>query len=544
MIPRICACTIGLFVVCGGFLSGSLAAADLTRSEQDWYEKVRLLMTADEAKAFKKKPSRVMPGFWRGDNRALILGKEVSAEERERVWMKRVEYAADEFGGESWVTKDKETVEPNGWETQRGFIFTLALGPPQARYVEKELPPPDKLELADLQKLATYLQGAVAEEVEEKAPGAAPGGGLGGLGLGGLGGLSLPGAAGGEDGSGKAVVERWVYTIPGSAKVRVLTFAETHGQVRLVKHEIMPPALAAKGEEITYHDADDPWFPRSFVLKDAEEPPALAAPGEMKVAAHVFQSAVPGAVHVRAVAWAPLEALEKAGFGADGLVGAKLWATVRDKEGQPVAQTVYEEIGAGNFHAGDLVVIEAPLDVRPGSYDLTVVVAKEDKGAAGSVTLEVVDLDTGLSASTPVLTSMVREGGGGSVGLLPASEVGSVKVASQAGGAPADGAQPFVYGRYYFVPEVDRTFTADQTLALYFQVYNARKARVSYSFYQDGEFAGEWESDEVTLETGGSLVRTTPLEGFPAAEYEIRIQIKDEETGQETEASVPFRIEG
>ena len=82
------------------------------------------------------------------------------------------------------------------------------------------------------------------------------------------------------------------------------------------------------------------------------------------------------------------------------------------------------------------------------------------------------------------------------------------------------------------------------SLALAFQVYNAKQATVTYTFFIDDENAGEWDPSTVTPATGGNLVQITPLEGFPTGNYEIRIHVEDEKTGQEAESSVFFRIEG
>jgi hypothetical protein len=553
MMRRIFAFALGIAFV----LPAGLEAAKMSEEEQLWYDQVRILMTADERVDFKDRPKKrpiIQRGFWEdGTLRAQILGEEVSPAERERVWMKRAEYAGKEFGGEAWVTEDKKEVSPPGWETQRGFLFCMGLGPPMARYVNWEQPPPvEKMDpkILTTVELFEYLKEAVAEDVQEDDPDAGkPSGGLGGLSLGGgLGGLSLPGGSGDGEAPAKPRVERWIYPVGGSEKFRVFTFVEREpgGQVAVYSHEMRTRASAAKGEEVTYRDAIDPWWPRSAVMAECEKPPTLEGAGDLTLTSLAFGSEAPGRTHVRAVAWIGEDGVESA-FGPGGLVGARAWATVLNDNGDCVDQSIIESLAASDIGKGDPTVVETALELEPGSYELQYVIAKSGgegqpwRGAAASARLDVPDLESGLSMSTPILTASVKEGPRG-FALLPASEAPAVQVASKAGGAPSPGPPAFVYGKYYMVPMVAGEFTTDQVLALALVVYNAKKAVVNYTFYYDDENAGEWEPDTVTPRTGGNLVRITPLEGFPAGKYEIRINVKDDKTNQEAESSAFFEI--
>lgn len=522
--------------VCAGLLLSALAAPlpALTGSEKAWFEKTRLLMTPDERKEYAGHPARVKAGFWSEGLRARIW-PDATPEERERAWMKRVEFAGEAFGGESWETSDGDKVEPKGWETQRGLLFALLLGPPEVRYVGEETPPKDELEISTLEDLQGYLRDRAGRtEHSEEATGGMGGlGGLGGLGGGGgLGGLSL---SGGE----KTTVEHWVYPA-GGGEVRVLTFTDKGGQMALVSDETERRAsLEIEGETTTFADADDPWFPRSSALAQLGEPPALSDPAEAAVRTYLFRASggVPGAVHVRTVVALDPDELEAKGLKVKDLLDGEVWVSVRRSGEEMRVAGKREPITDGLMERGDPIVLEIPLELRPGTYDLEVVVAADDKGAVGKTQIDVRDLESGLAVSDVVLTTSVDQAADKSLSL-PRAET---RVASKAGGPARDEEIAFHYGDYRLVPEVDGELSTEDVLAIYFQVYGPNEAEISYDIYFDGAHGGSWESQ--TYEPGkGSIARMQPLTGFPSADYEIRVTVKDKETGDEVQRSVTFEI--
>jgi hypothetical protein len=369
-----------------------------------------------------------------------------------------------------------------------------------------------------------------------------------GLSLGGLG----SGGSGGGTGSGVAGVERWVYTMPGTAENRILTFADTDSDsfIELVADERVPVARSApKGAEERF---GRDWYPQltTLLAEVLPMPEMTGTPAEAWVEAYSFRGSLPSLTHVRISGTLDEEEAKKAGLDPSLYLGGKsdVWLAVRNANGQMVDQRVYYAPSKPKdegypFRGEEWTVVEFPTELPPGSYEAEVLFVHDGKGARGELALEVPDYATAFGISTPVL-SLAEDAPGGPA-LREASAARIASRTPQAGEAEDQGgsARPFVYGRYEIVPEVDPVLGSGDCLAIYFQVYNTTKATVEYDFWVDAVYAGSWDPDEVTPRKA-EIVRLMELtDDYPEGEYEIIIKAKDDKTGSEVKNSVHFWFE-
>jgi GWxTD domain-containing protein len=523
-------------------------AAEMEGLDREWYEKHRMLMTEGETSRYQDRTStwrqEFRDRFW-SSSRGEGLFPDVAPAERQRVWEKRVGYAAEAFAGEASA---EEGVERNGWETLRGIVF-LFVGPPQSRFVTEESYPADELQIEDVEALQKHL----AEDVPDATAGGDEDEGSGGGGIMNLdfGNLSFGGESeeeGAAETSGR--VERWAYAIPGSSDVRVFTFADPdgNGALGLILDERIPAKkLARTGEE---HRYDFEWFPKVVVLAegDIQEVPAIgedAAPAH--VGAFTFRSADPARTHVRFLSSLDRAEIEGAGLDPEPFLTGKadVYLSVRDTRGAWVDQRILLAEDGYEHRGEDPVLVAIASELPPGSYRAEVLHVYGNRGVRGETDIQVPDYAASFGISTPLLTVATEplppEGSG--LKKVKRSKAASRKKKKDSAGEETGQSGGFLYGRYDIVPHMDRPMRPGDVMAVYLQVYNCVEGSVDYEFFVDGESMGEWEPDTVTPAVS-EFVRFQPLtDEFPEGVYEIRIRAEDAATGETVEGAVRFEFE-
>jgi GWxTD domain-containing protein len=189
-------------------------------------------------------------------------------------------------------------------------------------------------------------------------------------------------------------------------------------------------------------------------------------------------------------------------------------------------------------------VYQKVLPLKPGLYKLSVVVKDDQNGHTGSMELGIhvphfdegcIGSDTArsckLSTSSLILADQIQP--------LPTSMVGS---------------GPFVIGGTKVRPSVNQTFTRDQNLGIYMQVYNLGvdpkthkpSAEVHYDILKDGKAiltktqdAGEIKNaaQQVTLQ---QVMKLQPLE---PGKYTVQIQVTDNIKKQTVSPSATFTVQ-
>lgn len=181
----------------------------------------------------------------------------------------------------------------------------------------------------------------------------------------------------------------------------------------------------------------------------------------------------------------------------------------------------------------DSLLWQARVALEPGIYKASF--ALEDRASASiathQVNLEVPDFyDPGLQMSSVVLADA----------LEPAPE----------GSDP--GRSPFVFGRWRLVPRLDPEMERTREAAFYFQVYNARRDPVtalpsldiSYRFHVLRAGGFEPISEAIVLTGQSTEVHgyAVPLSTFPPGSYLVRVEARDNLSGQSTFREVLFRV--
>jgi GWxTD domain-containing protein len=179
-------------------------------------------------------------------------------------------------------------------------------------------------------------------------------------------------------------------------------------------------------------------------------------------------------------------------------------------------------------------VYQKVVPLKPGLYKLTVVVKDDLSGHMGNLELGIhvphYDEDK-LSNSSLILADQIQP--------LPTNMVGS---------------GPFVIGGTKVRPSVNQTFTRDQNLGIYMQVYNLGvdpkthkpSAEVTYDIMKDGkpvvsktQAAAEIKnaSQQMTLE------QTMKLQPLQPGKYTVQIQVKDNIKNQTVSPSTTFTVQ-
>ena len=173
------------------------------------------------------------------------------------------------------------------------------------------------------------------------------------------------------------------------------------------------------------------------------------------------------------------------------------------------------------------------IPLRPGRYKLSLVLKDDLNGHMGSEELGIVvpnfDEDK-LTHSSLILADQILP--------LPTSQVGS---------------GPFVIGGTKVRPSVNNTFTRDQRLGIYMQVYNLGiddkthkpSLDVRYEVEKDGKSLLDQPEDAANLKKASqqfTVVKTMGLEGLTPGKYTVQIKVTDNIKKQTVSPSATFEV--
>ncbi len=176
---------------------------------------------------------------------------------------------------------------------------------------------------------------------------------------------------------------------------------------------------------------------------------------------------------------------------------------------------------------------QEPIPLRPGRYKLSLVLKDDLNGHMGSEEIGIVvpsfSADT-LTHSTLILADQILP--------LPTSQVGS---------------GPFVIGGTKVRPSVNNTFTRDQRLGIYMQVYNLGtddkthkpSLDVRYEIEKDGKSLLDQPEDAANLKKASqqfTVLKTMGLQGLTPGKYIVEIKVTDNIKKQSFSQSAPFEL--
>src|SRR5256712_294528 len=178
-------------------------------------------------------------------------------------------------------------------------------------------------------------------------------------------------------------------------------------------------------------------------------------------------------------------------------------------------------------------VYQKAMPLRPGRYNLSVVVKDDLNGHMGSMELgiQVPHFDEEkLSHSTLILADKIEP--------LPTSQVGS---------------GPFVIGGSRVRPNVSRTFTRDQTLGIYMQVYNLAvdpqthrpSAEVQYEIAKEGKSVLTQAEQVAKMQNAAqqiTLQKKMPLNSLQPGKYSVQIKVTDNVKNQTITQTDTFEV--
>jgi GWxTD domain-containing protein len=178
-------------------------------------------------------------------------------------------------------------------------------------------------------------------------------------------------------------------------------------------------------------------------------------------------------------------------------------------------------------------VYQEGVPLRPGRYKLSLVLKDDLNGHMGSMEMGLVVPhfeDEKLSSSSLILADLIQP--------LPTSQVGTGM---------------FVIGGTKVRPSVNRTFTRDQKLGIYMQVYNlgldakTHKASldVQYELLKDGKTLLSQGEDPAKLKDASqqfTLEKTMPLSVLEPGKYTVQIKVTDNVKKQSVSPSTTFEL--
>ena len=178
-------------------------------------------------------------------------------------------------------------------------------------------------------------------------------------------------------------------------------------------------------------------------------------------------------------------------------------------------------------------VYQEALPLRPGRYKLTLVLKDEANGHVGSLEQGIMVPrfeDDKLANSSLILADKIDP--------LPTSQVGS---------------GPFVIGGTRVRPSVNQSFTRDQTLGIYMQVYNLGldtkthkpSLDVQYEILKDGKPILDQPEDAANLQKASqqfTVVKRMPLDALQPGKYTVQIKVTDNITKQTISPSASFEV--
>ena len=178
-------------------------------------------------------------------------------------------------------------------------------------------------------------------------------------------------------------------------------------------------------------------------------------------------------------------------------------------------------------------VYQEILPLRPGLYKLSLVLKDDSNGHMGSMELRVKVPrfnDDQLSSSSLILADLIQP--------LPTNQVGS---------------GPFVIGGTKVRPSVNGTFTRNQKLGIYMQVYNIGvdekthkpSLNVQYEILKDGKAILNQPEDPANLKRASqqfTVEKTLPLEALQPGKYTVQIKVTDNVRKQTVTPTASFEV--
>jgi len=173
------------------------------------------------------------------------------------------------------------------------------------------------------------------------------------------------------------------------------------------------------------------------------------------------------------------------------------------------------------------------IPLRPGRYKLSLVLKDDLNGHMGSEEVGIVVPkfdDSNLTHSSLILADQIMP--------LPTSQVGS---------------GPYVIGGTKVRPSVNNTFTRDQTLGIYMQVYNLGiddkthkpSLDVRYEVEKDGKTLLDKPEDQKNLIKASqqfTVMKTMPLQVLTPGKYTVQIKVTDNIKKQTVSPSATFEV--
>ncbi|MGH9450082.1 MAG: GWxTD domain-containing protein [Terriglobia bacterium] len=184
-------------------------------------------------------------------------------------------------------------------------------------------------------------------------------------------------------------------------------------------------------------------------------------------------------------------------------------------ENTMVLDVPHDEFAAWESHRS---VYQHIVPLRPGRYKLTIVLKDDNSGHMGSMSIgEVVPdyPDDTLESSSLILADLIQQ--------VPTTDVGT---------------GPFVIGSTKVRPSVGDTFTQNQNLGLYMQVYNLGvnpkthrpNAQIQYNLMQNGKTiftSTEQASDIKNASSQLTIEKTMPLKPLAPGDYTVAVKVTD-----------------
>ena len=185
------------------------------------------------------------------------------------------------------------------------------------------------------------------------------------------------------------------------------------------------------------------------------------------------------------------------------------------------------------LYQGHKSLYQQAVPLRPGRYKLSIVLKDDLNGHMGSEELGIVVPNFGedkLTNSSLILADQIQP--------LSTREVGT---------------GPFVIGATKVRPSVNNTFTRDQTLGIYMQVYNLGiddkthkpSLDVRYEVEKDGKSLLDRPEDAASLKKASqqfTVMKTMGLRGLTPGKYTVEIKVTDNIKKQTVSPSATFEV--
>lgn len=214
-------------------------------------------------------------------------------------------------------------------------------------------------------------------------------------------------------------------------------------------------------------------------------------------------------------------------FGQISSLGGRIVSTFEDAVALDVPEADFQR------YVDRKSVYQKGVPLRPGRYKLSVVVKDDINGHMGSIELGVqvprYEEDK-LSNSSLILADLIQP--------IPTNQVGSGM---------------FVIGSTKVRPSVNHTFTRDQNLGVYLQVYNLGvdpethrpSAEVQYDILKEGKSILSQTEEAAKLTNAAqqvTLQKTMPLKTLQPGKYTMQIKVTDNVKKQTVSPTTTFEV--